>query len=429
MDKDYLKRILADEQQLFTNNINYLKRDVDIKTHSRSTDISVITGVRRCGKSTLLKQIVDCSPETQWFYIDLESPRLATFTSDDFDLCDQIWRERIDQSSSRVIAVVIDEVQNVEGWERWIRYFSEKRRYKVFVTGSNSEMLSSELGTALGGRYITLELFPFSFKEVAVHLLGDPANWQDRTELHPQINTILEQGFDFGLFPKPFLERSKALYPHLFQDIVTRDIVKRKRIRKSVQLIELGLLLARDNTRLLNAAATSKLIELDDSRTLTKYLTYFEDAYLFFRLRSYSRSRRKQLRGGSKSYCIDSVLADEVSAQRQRVTNALENMVHLELRRHRKTFGFWISSNGYEVDFIVENQYGGLSAIQACYDLSSPETISREVRALLAAQRELKITELIVVTRDFVQRRTRELIPDKIKIISLAQFLGVIRQE
>lgn len=112
-----------------------------------------------------------------------------------------------------------------------------------------------------------------------------------------------------------------------------------------------------------------------------------------------------------------------MSAQRQRWTNALESMVHLELQRRKEHFGFWLSSNGYEVDFIVENWQGELTAIQACFDLNSSETISREVRALLAAQREEKVAQLVIVTRDEVSSSVRSVIPESIVVQPLAEFL------
>jgi len=434
MDKSSLRRILADDQELFFSHKAVIQRDVEIAPHLRSSDVTVVTGVRRCGKSTLLRQIVESAPEYRWLYLDLESPRLTAFTPDDFELCDQIWCEQSDANEARPVALAIDEVQNVEGWERWVRYFAEKRRYKVFVTGSNSEMLSSELGTALGGRYVTLELFPFSFKEIVRHRLGSRSfyhttNSPPTAEVRGEVNSIINQGLEYGLFPKPFLEGSRIIYPHLFQDIVARDIVKRRKIRRPIPLIELGSLLARDNTRLFNATTTTALINLEDPRTLAKYLSYFQDAYLFFRVRRYSRSRRKQLRGLSKFYCIDSVLADEVSAQRQRWTNALESMVHIELQRRKEHFGFWLSSNGYEVDFLVENGQGGLTGIQVCFDLNSSETISREVRALLAARREEKVERLVIVTRDEVSASVRGIIPENIIVQPLAEFLGLYSAE
>jgi predicted AAA+ superfamily ATPase len=289
-------------------------------------------------------------------------------------------------------------------------------------------MLSSELGTALGGRYVTIELFPFSFKEIVAHRLGSQGVYNSNkspptAEVLREVSSIINQGLEYGLFPKPFLEGSRIIYPHLFQDIVAGDIVKRRKIRRPIPLIELGSLLARDNTRLFNATTTTALINLEDPRTLAKYLSYFQDAYLFFRVRRYSRSRRKQLRGLSKFYCIDSVLADEVSAQRQRWTNALESMVHLELQRRKEHFGFWLSSNGYEVDFLVENWQGDLTAIQVCFDLNSSETISREVRALLAAQREEKAARLVIVTRDEISPSVRGIIPENIVVQPLAEFL------
>lgn len=430
MDKTTLRRILADDQDIFVSNEPLIKRDVVLAPHLHSSDISVITGVRRCGKSTLLRQIMASAPEYRWLYLDLESPRLTSFTLEDFELCDEIWREHSVHDRLQPVALAIDEVQNVEGWERWVRYFAEKRRYKVFVTGSNSEMLSSELGTVLGGRHINLELFPFSLQELVSHHLGSLSRSQSKlrcptAEVRREIDSIITDAFDYGLFPKPFLEHSRIIYPHLFHDIVARDIVQRRKVRKPIPLLDLGSLLASDNTRLFNATTTTKLIDLDDPRTLSKYLSYFEDAYLFFRVRRFSRSRRKQLRGLSKFYCIDSVMADEVSAQRQRWTNALESIVQIELIRRREPFGFWLSSNGYEVDFIVENQKGAVTAIQVCFDIASPQTLSREVRALVAAQREAKVENLVIVTRDEIKGAARSAIPESISVQPLAEFLGL----
>lgn len=122
-------------------------------------------------------------------------------------------------------------------------------------------------------------------------------------------------------------------------------------------------------------------------------------------------------------YCSDSVLADEVSAERQRWPNALESLVHIELQRRKEHFGFWLSSNGYEVDFIVENWQGDLTAIQVCFGLNSSEKISREVRALLAAQREEKVKRLVIVTRDEISPSVRGIIPESIVVRPLAEFL------
>jgi predicted AAA+ superfamily ATPase len=425
MDKTYLRQVLKDELEDFKKDRPFIARIVDVNVHIKTTDITIITGVRRCGKSTFLRQIRNLLPSYHVLYIDLESPRLATFELSDFEFCDQIWQEQISDSQSKDVVLFVDEVQNVIGWERWIRYFSEKRKFKVFITGSNSEMLSTELGSSLGGRYVTLELFPFSVNEIASSLIGDLKTVQQTTDLYAKISNIVDQGLQYGMFPKPFLEKSTQIYPYLFNDIISRDIVKRKKIRKPLPLLELGNLLARDNTRTLNNITTAELIGLEDPRTIAKYISYFKEAYLFFTLRSFSSSLRKQIRGRSKNYCIDPILADQVSSKQNRFTAALENFIFLELLKQKFNFGFWLSSNGYEVDFVLENKKNELTAIQVCYDLSSQDTIKREVRALLAAKTELKADNLIIVTRDQANQKLASLIPDNIKVQSIVEYLGL----
>jgi len=425
MDKTHLRQVLKDELDDFKRDSPFISRIVDVGVHLKTTDITIITGVRRCGKSTFLRQIRNQLPNHHILYADLESPRLATFELSDFEYCDQIWQEQLADSKLESVVLFVDEVQNVVGWERWVRYFSEKRKFKVFITGSNSEMLSTELGSALGGRYVTLELFPFSVNEIAATLIGDIKAASQTTDLYAKLSNIVDQGIQYGMFPKPFLEKSTQIYPYLFNDIISRDIVRRKKIRKPLPLLELGTLLARDNTRTLNNITTAELIGLEDSRTIAKYISYFKEAYLFFTLRSFSSSLRKQIRGRSKSYCIDPVLADQVSSKQNRFTAALENFVFLELLKQKVNFGYWLSSNGYEVDFVLENKKGALTAIQVCYDLSGQDTLKREVRALLAAKKELKADNLIIVTRDQASHKLSSLIPEDIKVQSIVEYLGL----
>jgi uncharacterized protein len=252
-------------------------------------------------------------------------------------------------------------------------------------------MLSAELGSVLGGRYITLELFPFSIEE----------------------------------FPKPYLEKSSKIYPTLFENIVTRDIAQRKGIRKINELYDFATLCAKDNTRTFNLKKTADLLSIKNQRTLANYVSYLEQSYLFFRLRPFSRSSRAVIRGGSKFYAIDPVLADAVSVQAIRRTVFLENLIFLTLRRKNNTLGYWHSSNGYEVDFIERQTSGELVAIQACFDLASSTTLEREVRALLAAQKELRVEKLLIITQEAVSVKVRSLIPETIEIMTYLEFIGV----
>ena len=425
LDNTLLRQVINDQKSDFLREKMYISRAVDITAHIQSTDISVITGVRRCGKSTLLRQISSAYKDHRILYLDLEDPRLRSFETEDFQACNEIWEEsQREREKLPDTLLLVDEVQNVSGWEKWIRYFAEKKNYKVYITGSNSQMLSAELGSVLGGRYITLELFPFSIEELVIHQHGDVKKLQRSTEYFAELQSILTQAQAYGLFPKPYLEKSSKIYPTLFENIVTRDIAQRKGIRKINELYDFATLCAKDNTRTFNLKKTADLLSIKNQRTLANYVSYLEQSYLFFRLRPFSRSPRAVIRGGSKFYTIDPVLADAVSVQAIRRTVFLENLIFLTLRR-KNTLGYWHSSNGYEVDFIERQASGELVAIQACFDLASSTTLGREVRALLAAQKELRVEKLLIITQEAVSVKVRSLIPETIEIMTYLEFIGV----
>ena len=426
LDKIILKQVITDQKSDFLRDKMYISRAVDLTAHIQSTDISVITGVRRCGKSTLLRQISSAYKNHRVLYLDLEDPRLRSFETEDFQTCNEIWEEsRQEREKVSDTLLLVDEVQNISGWEKWIRYFAEKKNYKVYVTGSNSQMLSAELGSVLGGRYITLELFPFSIEELVIHKLGDIKKLQRSTEYFTALQSIAEQAYAYGLFPKPYIEKSSKIYPTLFENIVTRDIAQRKGIRKISELYDFATLCAKDNTRIFNLKKTADLLSIKNQRTLANYVSYLEQSYLFFRLRPFSRSPRAAIRGGSKFYAIDPVLADTVSVQAIRKTVFLENMIFLTLRRKNNPLGYWHSSNGYEIDFIEKQTSGELVAIQSCFDLASSATLEREVRALLAAQKELRVEKLLIITQEAVSEKVRSLIPEKIRVMTYLEFIGV----
>jgi predicted AAA+ superfamily ATPase len=425
IDKTLLNQVLNDQLEEFLKQSDFIRRKVDVTPHLKSSDISVITGVRRCGKSTLLRQLSLQYPNHTTLYLDLEDPRLFTFQHSDFQNCLELWEQQLQNNASQNVLLLIDEVQNVAGWEKWIRFFAEKKQYKVYITGSNSEMLSSELGSVLGGRYITLELFPFSFEELILQHYDLKHGIQHSTDYAVALDTTFSQALDYGLFPKPYLEENAKIYPTLFENIVIRDIAQRKNIRKTQELYAFALLCAKDNSRLFNLKKTAMLLQIKNQRTIANYSIYLEQAYLFFRLRPFSRSLRKTLRGGSKFYAIDPILADSICGYTARKTVFLENLIFLQLRRRNEHFGYWLSAAGYEVDFIREEQDGELTAIQSCYDLNSSATLERELRALLAAERELSAKNLLIVTQEKVSPEARKLIPQHIKIQSFIEFIGL----
>jgi len=305
-----------------------------------------------------------------------------------------------------------DEIQQVPGWERWVRYLATKSNHKVFVTGSNSEMLSSELASTLTGRHTPLHLTPLSYQEIASYWgVAKDASSQSKVERFKVINQLLT----IGGFPRPFLDNETSLLPIYFSDIINRDIIRRRKVRHGSALIRLGDLLCRENTRLFNRTKTAKLLGIKDLMTIDKYCEYFKECYLFYELRNYSLSLRKKLRSLSKFYCVDPALPATVAGSPSAGQSAcFENLVFLELLRlfPQASFSYWHSPQKREVDFIVEQQ-GELVAIQVAQFIYNEQTLVREVEGLKEASQELGTGKLFLVTLE--QECLSQAILDQIK--------------
>jgi len=406
MQRNKLKQALIDQNLRFQKLNPEVRREFpaeELERHLRSSEISVITGVRRCGKSTLLAQIAASASAThRSVFLNLEDPELEDFNLSDFavayEIAHELWPP---EPAAAPFIFMYDEIQNIPGWEKWVRKVSEYENIKVIVTGSNSQMLSSELASSLTGRHVTKHLTPFLLSELLDHHLG-LAGLSDvqrgSTETKIEINKIVNLTLSNGIFPRPYLLQDADLLPIYLNDIITRDIIRLRTVRSSAALAELSLLLTKEHTRLFNRSKSAALIGIKDLSTFSKYINYFKECFLFSELRMYSRSLRQKLRSNSKFYCVDPRLPSTVSkTAADKDGAAFENLAYGELAVQNSTIHYWHSSAGYEVDFILESARG-LKAFQVSYSISSDQTKARETRALVAAAKELGIKDLCIIT-------------------------------
>lgn len=285
-----------------------------------------------------------------------------------------------------------DEIQNVHGWERYIRILHDKRK-KIFVTGSNAKLLSKELGTSLTGRQISVEVFPFSYREYLAHFDQDPG-----------VESF--QGyFQMGGMPECLNTSNKDVLLNLYNDLIYRDIVVRHGLRNPAVVKNLGVYLATNIGKEFSYFNLSKTFELGSSNTIASYISYFEDAYLFFTVPRFTYSLKNQLRNPKKIYGIDtglvSLLSMSFSKDRGRL---LENMVFLHFRRMGKEIAYY--RNKGECDFILSERSRVEMAVQVCYDLNA-DNMNRELNGLVEAMNELDISEGYIFTfeqQDEVQR-------------------------
>lgn len=338
--------------------------------------IKIVTGIRRCGKSTLLMQLLN---KINYFnFLSFEDPRLSQFEVNDF-----FKLERIFQADNDSEVYFFDEIQNIEGWERFIRILHDKK-IRVVLSGFNASLLSKELGTSLTGRQITYELFPFSYSEYLTHRNKD------------QGISSFEEFLEFGGFPEYLNSNNRNVLIQLFNDLIYRDIIVRHGLRNAKVVRDLGIYLATNIGKEFSFNNLAKTFELGSVNTVLSYISFFEDAYLFFTVPRFSYSLKQQAKNQKKIYGIDSGLISNLSLSFSKDKGRLlENMVFIELKRRTKDI-FYFRNKG-ECDFVVSKNQKIENLIQVCYELNS-DNLQRELNGLLEAMDELNINSGLILT-------------------------------
>jgi predicted AAA+ superfamily ATPase len=347
---------------------------VDLSDHH----VRILTGIRRCGKSTALLQIARRYP--LFNHLSFEDPRLSTFEVNDFFKLEKIFG-RIGSSE----LFFFDEIQNVDGWEKYIRVLHDKKQ-KVFVTGSNAKILSKELGTSLTGRQISLEVFPFSYLEYLAHF-----------NLDAGVESFSDY-FQLGGMPEFLNTKNKDVLLNLYNDLIYRDIVVRHGLRNPKVVRELGVYLATNIGKEFSYNNLAKAFELGSSNTASSYISFFEDAYLFFTVPRFSYSLKQQAKNPKKIYGIDTgllaILSMSFSKDQGRL---LENLVFIHFKRLGKEI-FYYRQKG-ECDFIIASSRKIEMAVQVCYDLNA-DNLTREINGLTEALNELGLSDGFIFTFD-----------------------------
>ena len=404
MNKESLRNILTTQKidLLRSSSRHYLARDLDLSKHLDEEEVTIISGVRRSGKSSLLEQFVKSVHELEsLIYINFEDPQLIDFKPEDFVKVYEIWLEK--NASANLRVALFDEIQNVEGWERWINFFSKQKGFKVFISGSNSNLLSSELGTHLTGRHRTFTLYPLSFKEIFFNLPTrikidqHGVNQEDRVLLEE----LTRQYLEIGGFPRAWITKDTSILAEYYSDILIRDIAKRKRVKNILALEMLGLNLMSNIGRKINKTKLASSIGLQKGDTVEKYVGYFEECYLGIQVRKYDSSVRRQLRNQPKFYAVDPALAMRAGiSSDSKATFYFENLVLLELLRRGGKVYYW-SSDSAEIDFIVETKDRKRELVQVCWSLEEESTLKRELKGFSEfsnAFKELRIHRRTILT-------------------------------
>lgn len=357
--KSDLERIADNQFNNLQKRETGIRRDKIEKINHHSKLVKIISGIRRCGKSTLIHQIMNTYENT--FYLNFETPGLTGFRITDFEKLDEIIKKRMAKN------LFFDEIQNVESWERYIRSKHDEG-FNLYITGSNASMLSKELGTKLTGRYLMTELFPFSYNEFLKIKRHSPDS--GNTELY----------MSEGGFPE-YLKNTDNEYLHrIFYDVLYRDVAIRHKIKHVERLKELAMFLITNANKKISYNKIKNIFSLGSTNTVIDYISYFQDSYLFFILPKFDYSVKKQIINERKIYSIDTGLSSVNSASYSDDTGRkLENIVYLHLRNKFRDIFYYTKK--FECDFVVRKKIDDFSLFQVCLELNH-DNIDREINGL-----------------------------------------------
>lgn len=372
---------------------NLVKREFENRIDFSSQLAQIITGIRRSGKSTLAHQVYS---NMNYAYINFDDERLMDCTAEDLNML----LELLYQVYGDFKYLLLDEIQNVDGWSLFVNRLLRKKIH-IIITGSNSRLLSVELVTHLTGRFISTELFPFSFKE---YLLYKQFSFGPQTTKKAGLLKGLYAEYSTsGGFPEVVRgEKLDSYITTLFEAIVTRDIVYRYNIRFIRTFRDIAVYLVNNFASELSFNRIKKVFELGSENTAKTYVSYLEEAYLTLTLPKFSFKKQEQLRY-RKVYVTDpafiSVISDEFSRNSGRI---LENIVFLELRRRAvsENYEIFYFKKQFEIDFVLFGKGLVLELIQVCEDLQEKSTRKREVQSLIKGSSELNSRSLKIITAE-----------------------------
>jgi len=416
-----LKSIVLDQREDRLLPAEYHPRlaEEKLKTLLQNQEITVITGVRRCGKSVLMHHIRLNANDGDYFF-NFEDDRLATFTSDDFQLLYEILLELYGEQTT----FYFDEIQNIPGWEVFVRRLYNGGN-KVIITGSNSTLFSHELGTRLTGRYMDISIYPFSFFEFAAYENHDLiTKTHFSTKEASQVKRLFNDYCVYGGVPE-YAKNKQIDYLHsLYDSIIFRDIVARYKLPNAVTLKKLVFFLASNCSKETTYVSLQKLLGVGSSTTIGNYCSHLENSYLCFFVSRYSLSVKKQLRSPKKVYFIDHALAKTLGFSFSEDYGCmLENIVFIELKRRYRSIYYHQAEK--ECDFVIHADSRVKEVIQVCQTLTNLQTKEREVAGLVEAMETYSLSEGYILTEsesseEFVTKNEKEY---KIHILPLWRWL------
>ena len=392
-----------------------IRRDVLVEILNWFNDnrVIILTGIRRCGKSTILRQIM--KNKDNYCYVNFEDERFLDFKAQEFEKLNEILIEIYNNPK----IYIFDEIQNIEKFETFVRRLQDEGK-KIIITGSNASLLSKEFGTRLTGRYKPFEIFPFSFSEfLKFKGIEVEKDWSYKIRKRVEIKKAFNEYLESGGFPEYLKTEDKEYIKDVFENILYKDVIARYAIKKQRVIKELISILATNISSTFTYNSIKTTLNLGNSITVKEYISYLANSYFFFELSKFDFSLRKSLNSPKKIYIIDTAFNKITGFNFSPNTGKnLENVVYIELKRRKNEVYYFTEKN--ECDFIIKDGAKIRKAIQVCYELNK-ENRDREVKGLLEALEKFNLKEGFIITNEQEEEFKQE--KKKIKVVPIWKWL------
>lgn len=393
MDKNVIKSIIYAQQE-FVSRVNLIVRPYEIEPVANY----VFVGLRRAGKTFLLYQYIqkllsEGHKRDEILFINFEDERINDIRKEELHLILEAYREMFDCEP----IIFLDEIQNIDGWEHFARRLADEKR-RVFVTGSNAYMLSREIASTLGGRFLIKEVFPFSFKEYIIWKgLSLERNWIFGSQKSDVIRSFGEYLTGGGIAESFPLIDKRGWLTSLYQKILYSDVVMRNKIRNEEGLSLLVKKLADSVLQPISVKRLQNIITGTGQKvtreTITSFLRYLNDAYITFSISNFTDSILER-ESNRKYYFYDNGILNLFLYQPE--PKLLENVVAVTLFK-KYGAGLYFYNRNVEVDFVIPQES---MAIQVCYGMIDEKTMERETDALVALNKYKPMTTNLIITLD-----------------------------
>ena len=416
-----IARVLVEWRENWTPEL--IERDFDFSLiPEKPRKVITFAGCRRTGKTYLMFQLINelsrRIPKEEIFYINFEDERLEKKIETLTELIPTI--EELFGKKERLY-LFLDEVQNVPGWDSWVRRIHDSRReIRLFLSGSSSKLSSREIPTSLRGRALTFEVFPLSFPEFLRFKNFEVPERVDFSGRKAELLNLLREYLIYGGFPEVVLAEDKRIKGMIIRDyfntIIALDVVERYKVRNPEELRAfIRLLLNSEYFSLSRAERTMRSLGYSVSKaTLANYLRYLEECYFAFPVEVFSPKVKLRIQHPKKIYFVDTAFLTFLSVKfSENIGRLMENAVFIELLRRGKEVNYALGEN-WEVDFVLPEEE---TLIQVSYDVSSPKTMERELKALKKAKRTFGWKNAWLITWD-VEKKV-----DGIEVVPLWRFL------